>query len=271
MKKDRVFEYLEELQGKKFRLVKCRRFNQDSDVWILNEHKHSHMELIYFVDGQGEIKTGSGQERLHFYDVLIHPQNVPHRELVDLHLRQEVINLEIECLDTLENVPNTSFILKDDTGLIRSICRNIQYHAAHPDAFSGRLIEGYLSILMVYLLKSKTDHSNQETSILERVIEFVQDHYNQDLQVADLAEATHVSESYLSRVMHKGMGTTPMKYVNSVRLEIARRMLLTDASIEKIAEQAGFSEVKYFSTLFKKTIGMPPSAYRKKMRGERVR
>lgn len=270
MERDKVHEYLEELLKKKLTLVGSRRFDEDSNIWILEEHEHEDIELIYFIDGEGKIKTTAGDENLNFYDILIHPQHVRHKELVDLHMRQEVINLFVRCEEPMDCLLNESFILKDDTGFIRNVFRMIEYHYERADELSASLIESYLKILMIYLLKSKEANSSQENNIIERMMEFVQDNYMNDLMVADLARAVHVSESYLSRIMKKNIAMSPNRYINFVRIEAAKRLLKTDLSVEAIAAGVGYTEVKYFSTIFKKTTGMTPSSYRKQMKEKSI-
>lgn len=266
MTEDNVYLYLKGLQNKKVRLIECRKFNQNSDIWILDEHKHDDIELIYFIDGEGQVKTSIGNANLTFYDVLIHPEGVLHKEFIDLHLRQEVINLVIRCEEKLPFQLMESFILNDDTGMIRTVFRMIEYHAANKDEYSEAIIENYLHILLLYLLKSKKDNPGQENDIIGRMMEFVQDNYMNDIRVEDIAMATHVSESYLSRVMKKHMCTSPMKYVHSIRIEAAKRYLKTELSIEDVAANTGYQEVKYFSTIFKKVTGMTPSSYRNHMK-----
>lgn len=266
MEEDRVYQYLRGWQNKEFRLIECKKFNQNSDIWILDEHKHEDIELIYFIDGEGSVRTSIGNENLAFYDVLIHPAGVFHKEFIDLHLRQEVINLVIRCEEGLEFELKESFILNDDTGMIRNIFRSIEYHTENADEYSEKIIDYYLRILVIYLLKSKKNNPGQENDIIGRMIEYVQDNYMNNLRVEDLALATHVSESYLSRIMRKHMGISPMRYVHSIRIEAAKRYLKTETPIEDIATNIGYQEVKYFSTIFKKITGMTPSSYRKHMR-----
>ncbi|MDY2698858.1 MAG: AraC family transcriptional regulator, partial [Lachnospiraceae bacterium] len=98
---------------------------------------------------------------------------------------------------------------------------------------------------------------------IDRVVEYVQENYRSVFCVKDLADYVHVSESYLSRLMSSHIGMPPMKYVNSVRMENAKRALKTDMPIEQIAALVGIVDQKYFSTVFKRETGLTPSAYRK--------
>lgn len=54
----------------------------------------------------------------------------------------------------------------------------------------------------------------------------------------------------------------PVKYLTQLRIEYAKELLITGRySIGEIAEMCGFENVYYFSTVFKKHTGIPPSKY----------
>ncbi|MBC8080330.1 MAG: helix-turn-helix transcriptional regulator, partial [Gorillibacterium sp.] len=67
---------------------------------------------------------------------------------------------------------------------------------------------------------------------------------------------------YLNELFQKHLGISPIKYLQSVRLEKASELLeLTNLSVAQIAEQVGLS-LPYFSRLFQVRMGIPPSEYR---------
>lgn len=254
-------KYLQSVSAGAPKLIRCRHFNQNSDIWILDEHKHNFVELIYFLYGEAHVETSQGKTNLTLYDVLIHPSQVKHHEFVDLHKRQEIINIGVEV--EADFVMKDSFVLKDNTGNIRRIFRMLDYHFTNADLMHKELEEQLLKLLLIYLQKSASEQPCSEFTIIDRVVEYVQENYRSVFCVKDLADYAHVSESYLSRLMSSHIGMPPMKYVNSVRMENAKRALKTDMPIEQIAALVGIVDQKYFSTVFKRETGLTPSAYRK--------
>jgi len=91
-----------------------------------------------------------------------------------------------------------------------------------------------------------------------------------DLRVADIAEHFHMSATHLRRIFASKLGTSPAAALASVRMENARRMLMTeqDLSISEIARLCGYASVYYFSQSFRKSEGMSPSRFREKSRSE---
>lgn len=99
---------------------------------------------------------------------------------------------------------------------------------------------------------------------LSKAIEFIGGNYEKTITVGELAEMSHLSISQFERSFRKYFKTTPMKYVNQVRLEAAARLLTEGTrSVASIAHDTGFYDHSYFTKQFKAAKGMSPSAYRK--------
>lgn len=261
MNSETILEYLEKISKSPLEILHSRHFDQNSDIWILEEHHHNYLELIYFITGKAQVMTPQGKEGLTLYDVLIHPKNVPHREFVDLHNRQEIYNIAVRSDITLDI--DQSFILKDTTGNLRRVFSMLHDQANHPGIMQEELLDQLIRLMITYLRKSAAEHSLFEISMVDRIIEYVQENYMNPLTVKELADHVHVSESYLSRKMTAHTGMSPVKYVNYVRIENAKLALKTEHSIEEIASLTGFRDSKYFTTVFKRQTGLPPSVFRK--------
>lgn len=179
-------------------------------------------------------------------------------------MRQEIINLGVEVESDFDM--GDSFVLKDNTGNIRRIFRMLDYHFNASDLMHEELENQLLRLLFIYLQKSAHEQLCSEYSIIDRVVEYVQENYRSSLSVKELADYAHVSESYLSRLMSSHIGIPPMKYVNTIRIENAKQALKSDTPIAQIAALVGFMEQKYFSTVFKRETGLTPSEYRSRIR-----
>jgi len=92
---------------------------------------------------------------------------------------------------------------------------------------------------------------------------YVLDHLHEDLNVARVARAVHMSESHFAHVFKRDAGMSFMRYVNAMRVARAKELLRkTDLRISEIAPMVGISNPNYFSTLFKKMTGKHPSQFR---------
>jgi len=102
-----------------------------------------------------------------------------------------------------------------------------------------------------------------EMNTLNQIIDFIHEHYQQDISLAELAETFHMNYSYLSWYFKQRTNENLTAYINKVRIEKAKELLkYTDDTISQISSKIGFSEHNYFSKVFKKFVGMTPVEYR---------
>lgn len=99
--------------------------------------------------------------------------------------------------------------------------------------------------------------------ILRKAVEYIHEHYHEQITLNEVAEHTFVSTYYISRMFKKEMGKNFVDYLNELRMEKARE-LLKDVRYKtyEVAEKVGIPDAHYFSRLFKKYVGMTPTEYR---------
>jgi transcriptional regulator GlxA family with amidase domain len=91
----------------------------------------------------------------------------------------------------------------------------------------------------------------------------LQQRYAEHAQLAPLADALSVSPRTLVRRFRSALGITPQAYVQQLRIESAKRMLVrTNLHVERIARQVGYSDLNFFKRLFRAQTGMTPSGWR---------
>ena len=103
---------------------------------------------------------------------------------------------------------------------------------------------------------------------VSRALDFIERNFTKKCTLAEIAESAHLSEIYFHSVFKSAIGKTPYEYVSSLRIEEAKRRLLTSYSeksgFSDIALDCGFSSQSYFNHAFKRSTGMTPGEYRKK-------
>lgn len=98
---------------------------------------------------------------------------------------------------------------------------------------------------------------------LEKVFEYVEEHYNEAISIDDMAKLSNMSYSYFSRFFKSAMNRNFSDYVNLVRVSKAEHILATaDTSVTDIAMDVGFSTSSYFIEQFKKVKGITPKQFR---------
>lgn len=99
---------------------------------------------------------------------------------------------------------------------------------------------------------------------LQRVIRYIDDNLSEPLSVGQLAALNGHSEGHFSRWFSRLMGTSAKRFIVNKRIEQATKLLLfSSQNIDAIARQCGYQDALYFSRIFKRHIGLPPTEYRK--------
>ncbi|MGN7413003.1 helix-turn-helix domain-containing protein [Paenibacillus sp. SAF-068] len=101
--------------------------------------------------------------------------------------------------------------------------------------------------------------------LAENVAVFLQKNYQEEITNETLSLALHFHPSYIVRCMKMKYGVTPVQYLHQFRIERAKQLLIsTEWSIDRIGTEIGFQYSPYFSTCFKRSVGISPLQFRKK-------
>ena len=105
----------------------------------------------------------------------------------------------------------------------------------------------------------------KELSKISKITEYLNQNYsNSELCISKICEEFYLSESTLRRMFMKTFGLSPIEYITDIRINAAKNMILYDnIPIGEVATKCGFSSLYYFSRIFKRRVGTPPSEYRK--------
>ncbi|MCR4588760.1 MAG: AraC family transcriptional regulator [Lachnospiraceae bacterium] len=102
---------------------------------------------------------------------------------------------------------------------------------------------------------------------IQQVIEYLNEHYMEELTLDKLAKQFFISRAFLTRNFRQVTGVTVVQYLTVVRIRRACLLLKdTEESITAIAEQCGFTNTTYFENVFRRLRGMTPGQYRKMVR-----
>ncbi|WP_026675154.1 response regulator [Alkalihalobacterium bogoriense] len=99
---------------------------------------------------------------------------------------------------------------------------------------------------------------------LKKLLVLIDTKYNENLKLERLAEVFNYNSAYLGKLFKSYTGEYFNTYLDKVRIENAKKLLLQNYKVYKVAEIVGYSNVDYFHSKFKKYVGISPSAYRRK-------
>lgn len=139
-----------------------------------------------------------------------------------------------------------------------------------PQRDSGRLVEAYLRLFLVQLLRQQ-EQSRSELVFpprLAALLRFVGERLTAvpPLTIDDLCQQSSLSRSRVFQLFEQHLGQSPVSYINSQRIELAKEQLRgSEKPITEIGLELGYSSSQHFATAFKRITGLSPSAYRQSL------
>ncbi|WP_274651074.1 helix-turn-helix domain-containing protein [Paenibacillus humicola] len=99
--------------------------------------------------------------------------------------------------------------------------------------------------------------------VIDSALAYLSDHFSGSITLGDVARHVNMSKNYFSEIFKRETGQSFIDYLIQLRLGHARHLLKTTSlKVFEVAERSGFSDVKYFSRLFKKMMNCSPSEFR---------
>lgn len=121
-----------------------------------------------------------------------------------------------------------------------------------------------LAVMLSRLCESDSFENRNGFVKLAPAIAYIEQHYQEPLSVAELAEMSHYSERQFIRLFKSAFGCVPLRYIKRLRIQKARELLTdTQLSITEIAHCCGYPDSSYFSKLFQSEVGFSPRDFRK--------
>ncbi len=103
----------------------------------------------------------------------------------------------------------------------------------------------------------------KHVDVIFKALEYIKHNYNEKISLQSVAAHVNLSRSYLSKVFKDEMNCTFTHYVNQIRVEKSKTLLLNqELDIIEIALMVGFDDQSYFTKVFKKLAGVSPGKYR---------
>ncbi len=124
------------------------------------------------------------------------------------------------------------------------------------------------AIRVMRVIIDEKGESQNEARILNtyvaKAIEYIQEHYAEDMNIGDIAESLNINRSYFFRLFKDETGLAPIQYLSRYRVMIARKLLIeTQTPVSEISLACGFTTASAFYRMFNIEYGVSPSKYRK--------
>lgn len=254
----------------------------------VSKHRHTQFEIAYVVSGAGTYCVGNTTYPMEAGDIFVFSSN-------EFHYITQVTSAPLKLL-TLHFEPCYLFGSSFDS--LSSRCINLCF--AHSDSFRNRipaaeaeslrntifqikeelcseaqesalLVKSYLNIFLVTLIRDhdfvgqSRSFKRKNVHVIRNAVDYINIHLAEPITLSDIAEAVHISPSYLSSLFKDFFQVSLWSYIISKRIERAILLLMdknNQYTILEIALQCGFNNTTNFNRAFRKHTGLTPSEYR---------
>lgn len=256
-----VIEYLRGLDVRSIRYIMSMKLDDKS---IINLKNNDYVILFYTEKNSSSININDEELYINLNEFYLFPKMLINEHSIknigdDIHAILFEINEQISL--------NKYIKVSDKVGAINNSIRNISIEVNQSLGYYADIINGYVSIIISMfkrLYKEKSDEMNY--SLVDACVRYIENNYSENITIEKLAEIGHSSKSYLMKQFCKVKGVSPIKYVNKVRINIAKKLLGEEGlSVKEIAIRVGFVDQLYFSRVFKQNENVSPTVYRNKI------
>ena len=159
------------------------------------------------------------------------------------------------------------YVQEEQLPYFEKLLQQIETEYHREDGYSSLMMNLYITELLVQLCRYKYSFkpvlSGTDRAIYA-ISKYISLHFQENISLAVLSYEFGMSESHLSRKFkaHTGIGIN--EYITYVRITNAEKLLReTELSVTEVADQCGYSDSNYFSTVFKRIKGITPQKCRK--------
>ena len=223
-------------------------------------------ELIYFLEGEcvthfSGVKINDNENSVRYL-----PKGITEGKYT-VERRPSTVCIDI-YFDTDAPMPNVAMGFQNLPGLKNLFIKlyNV-WQSKHPGYYATAM--SILYMIVAEFRKSDSRYTtNTNAAKLQASYGYMLTHCcDPDFSYKEMCAASGLSYDYFKELFKTTYGMTPVRSVTSLRVDKAKELLITGHySVTEIAEACGFENVYYFSTVFKKETGLPPSRYPEKSR-----
>lgn len=260
------------------------------------KHRHQCFELAYVTGGSavhmlndGEFPVSKGDYFILDYDSVHGYAGCQDFSVINCLFLPEVIDSTLAGCRTFDDFMRVCLvryykqyfgytavnrIFKDEDGRILDLIRGAQAEyegkrTGYGEIFRCRLLE----ILILTMRKAVGEEGDlsvkqrQSTVVLE-LLEYLDGNYCKKAALKQFCLSSHYSIPYISGRFKQETGFTVLEYLQKKRLEKACKLLAgSSLPVQKIAQEVGYEDVKYFGQIFKRGIHMAPGEFRRMSQG----
>ena len=181
-------------------------------------------------------------------------------KLLDEDVLQKILSIDKNIVFRLteQEFRNTEFLIS-----------RMLYEFENEDSFSDSMIKNFLECLFITILRKcnlpSGKESNSENDAIKRAILYLHSRFRENPTLEQVASVAGLNKNYFSGLFHHATGKTYKEYLNSLKIEHAKKLVLTsNIPVTEICFASGFNSLTNFLRTFKAVFKVSPAVMRKR-------
>ena len=248
-------------------------------------HFHPEYEIVYAEAANGVRHVGDHISKYEGSDLVFIGPNIPHLnfdygvktscEIVVVQMKEDFLGKDFFTLPEMYEVNH----------LFERAKTGIAFYGGTKKLMSEKLkmlsslqhFKQLIELLSIFQLlatsKEFTDLQSRpianasllkEQQRMHKVYHFIETHYQQSIDVNEVAKLTHLTTAAFCRYFKKSTHLTFTDFLNQYKINQAKKLLLHDKNVTEACYESGFENLSYFNKTFKKITGENPSQFKKR-------
>lgn len=246
---------------------------------------HNFWEMFYVVDGNASVSADEKVYLLEKNQILFHKPMELHKFRINENAKIFVMSFTLsgENEKLFRNL--TLKLSSEQREIIQSLIGILEKNQDENKDVHGKFLEGFKNnplllhqtvCILEYFLLTLSDSKNYfsisdnsfSAEIFKNSVLFMEEHVTDWVTLPQIASRLNISVSYLKKVFTKYTGMGVHKYFLKTKMVYACKMLKKGKSVNEISDTLNFSSPNYFSSVFKREIGISPISFRNKKHPE---
>lgn len=241
------------------RIVRALSFQGDT-AWNFRGTIYPYNTVYFVTDGDGHIRANGVTTDMRPGWVYLIPPHLRHDIWCDTHVEKVYVDVHVELLPGYDVFSDGKRVLSRFIGEER--CTGM--HALCSGGIRERLaLRGELALVLAGLMEKEPEPVSARMAAFLPMITYMQRKLSAQLRRDELAERFGWNPSVLSRSFKAVFGCGLKQYMEKLlSTRLAEELLLTEKTLQQLADEYGFCDGYYLSAFFKRCMGMAPAMYR---------
>lgn len=260
-------------------------YYDDKDLAKVEAHSHNYFEFYFFLEGDVSMQIGKTTYRVRSGDLMLIPPHSPHRLIIhsqNVPYRRFVFWISKDFCEHLSQLSSSYTYIID-------YVNQSQEYLFHTDSVSFntlqskmiRLLEEmgterfgkeeqislYINDFILHISRQVFEQfepksTPKNTSLYSNLVEYIEQHLDEDLTLERLAEEFYISKYHIAHVFKENVGLSIHQYIIKKRLSLCQEAIRARMNITEAYQAYGFGDYSSFYRAFKKEYGISPKEFR---------